>query len=120
MMSHHELTQAAAGEPPAERFYTVRVAPRALATLVRLAARSVPGVLAVGGRAGRLGRRAGSDGVRAEVRGGAVWVEVGLIVERTASMRDVSSAVQRLVAEAIETMLALPVAEVNVYVEDVR
>jgi uncharacterized alkaline shock family protein YloU len=103
---------------------TVRVAPEVLATIAALTAQSVPGVVRLeGGFAGEVGKliRRGRSlhGVKVTVVGSEVWVELHLIVKPDVSMYQTGREVQQSVAQALETMVGMPVHAVDVYIEDV-
>lgn len=118
---------AAAGRdaPEEENTGAVRVAPEVLATIAALTAQSVPGVVRLqGGLAGEvdklMGRGRSLRGVKVNVVGNEVWVELHLIVKPDTSMRKVGRDVQEAVAQALETMIGMPIHAVDVYIEDVE
>jgi uncharacterized alkaline shock family protein YloU len=103
----------------------VRVAPEVLATIAALTAQSTPGVVRLaGGLAAEVGRLIGRErrvhGVKVSVIGNEVWVELHLIVKPDVSMHQVGNQVQENVAQALETMVGIPVHAVDVYIEDVE
>jgi uncharacterized alkaline shock family protein YloU len=103
---------------------TVRVAPEVLATIAALTAQAVPGVIRLEGglaqEVGKLiGRRRALRGTKVTVVGNEVWVELHLIVKPDVSMYQIGREVQQAVAEALETMVGMPVHAVDVYIEDV-
>ncbi len=102
----------------------VRVAPEVLATIAALTAQSVPGVVrlqgSLGGDVGKLiGRQRIPRGVKVHVVDGEVWAELHLVVKPDVSMYQVGHDVQDAVAQAMETMVGMPVHTVDVYIEDV-
>ena len=102
----------------------VSIAPEVLATIAALTAQSVPGVVRLqGGLAGEVGKLIGRHriprGVKVHVVDGEVWVELHLVVKPEVSMYQVGHEVQNSVAEALETMVSMPVHSVDVYIEDV-
>ena len=106
-------------------FCTVRIAPGVLATIAGLTAMSVPGVLRtsgglVSGMSRLVGRDDPSRGVRLRVRGEQVYLDVHVVVEQGADLVRVGNQIQREVAQAIDKMVGLPVAEINVYVQDLE
>lgn len=114
-----------AGRPP--RLGRVRIAPSVLAMIVSLTAREVPGIARMGSghlarssrwprRSGRVGTHAG---VRLLVRDGAVLVDISVVAARGTPLQQVGASVKQRVGAALDTMLGLPVAEVNVFIEDV-
>lgn len=110
------------------RLGRVRIAPSVLAMIVGLTACDVPGVarlggaghLSLGARWGRRQGRQGSyDGVRLLVRDGAVLVDVSVVAGRGSNLRQLGDTVKARVVAALDTMVGMRVAEVNVFIEDV-
>ena len=102
----------------------VRIAPEVLATIAALTAQAVPGVVRLqGGLAHEVGKLIGRGpslhGAKVSVVGNEVWVELHLIVKPDVSMYQIGREVQQSVAQALETMVGMPVHAVDVYVEDV-
>ena len=97
----------------------VRIAPNVLATIAKLTALSVPGVVRLGSAAGFLGRRAVGEGVHIDVSEDAVAVDLYMIVEQGKNMLTLSREVQTKVERAIIDMVGMPVREVNVHILDV-
>jgi len=108
---------------------SVRIASRVLRTVVEEAALRVSGVARMahiasvaqlGSRWPRLlGRALPHHGVGLTVRDDGVAVDLYLIVEPTANMVQVGSAVQESVSAAIEHILGMRARAINVYVQDV-
>ena len=98
----------------------VRIAPNVLATIARLTALSVPGVVRVEGAPSLLGRRSGDEGVRIDVSEDAVTVDLYLIVEQGRNMLALSREVQAQVDRAINDMVGMPVREINIHILDVE
>jgi uncharacterized alkaline shock family protein YloU len=97
------------------------IAPGVLLTIARLTALSVPGVTGmarVAGGVNRLFRRGASEGVRIEVSDDTVHVDLFLVLAAQSNVREVSRRTQAEVASAIENMVGMPVAAVDVHVED--
>ena len=108
-----------------EKIGTVRIAADVLATIAALTAQGVPGVVRLQGKlsanVGKLiSRRHSAQGVKIEVVGNEVWVELHLVVGPDVSMFKLGRQVQDEVAEAIETMVGMQVHSVDVYIEDVE
>lgn len=103
---------------------TIRISPQVLATIVSLTALSVEGVahLGSGARSVNFSRNVahGGDGVRVRVQNGSVSAEVYVVVKDGVSMQKVGNTVQKQVSEALDKMVGMPVASVNVYIEDVE
>ncbi len=100
--------QDAAGE----QLGRVIVAQSVLASVVEMTALKVPGVV----RTAPYGRRT----VHVRVEGNAVHADIGIIVAAGEPVADVSAAVRRQVASAIERLLGMEAKEVNVFVRDVE
>ena len=89
-----------------------------------LAATKIEGVAGMsggfaGGIAEALGRKNLSKGVKVEVGGQEVTVELLLVVEYGSRIPDVAWKVQDNVRKAIETMTGLTVVNVNIHVQGV-
>lgn len=99
------------------------IAPGVLLTMARLTALGVPGVVAmapVPGGVNRLFRRGAGEGVRIEVDGDLVAVDLHLILAHDTNVREVSRKVQAEVARAIQDMVGMQVARIDVHVEDIE
>lgn len=102
----------------------IEIAPEVIEVIAGLAAVEVDGVRAMsGGFVGdlteKLGRKNLRKGVRVDVEGQTVRVEVSVIVTYGVSIPQLAEALQRNVKQAIETMTSLTVANVSVYVTGV-
>ena len=103
----------------------VRVANEVIATIAAMAAREIEGVVAMDeAHARHLGdwikRQTAHDGVRVLVDAErAIHLEVFLCVASKAQIPQVAEEVQANVVEAVERMLGLDVAEVNVFVSSI-
>ena len=95
-----------------EQLGRVIVAQSVLAAVVEMTALKVPGVV----RTAPYGRRT----VHVRVEGNAVHTDIGIIVAAEAQIPEVSAAVRRHVAAAIERLLGMEAREVNVFVRDVE
>lgn len=108
---------------PTSESYSVKVAPGVVAAVIRRTALDVPGVVGLAEKP-QLGcllpTRQSKDGIHLDVRDGSASISLRLVVERESDMQHVGSRVQQAVAEAVATMLGMPVREVDVYVQDVR
>ncbi len=100
------------------------IAPDVLVTIARLSALGVPGVARLSPVAGGVNqlfqRGANHEGVRIEVKGHAVAVELYLVTQPETSLREVARAVQSEVTRAIQEMVGMDVLHVNVHIEDVE
>lgn len=98
------------------------IAPGVLITVARLTALSVPGVsamAAVPGGVNRLFRRGAGEGVRIEVEGDTVSVDLHLVLAQGTNVREVSRKVQAEVAREIGDMTGMRVARIDIHIEDI-
>jgi uncharacterized alkaline shock family protein YloU len=98
------------------------IAPAVLVTTARLTALGVPGVAAmapVPGGVNRLFRRGTSEGVRIEVDGESVAIDLHLIMANGYNVREVSRKVQADVVRAVEEMVGMDVTRVDIHIEDI-
>lgn len=103
----------------------IQIAPEVIEIIAGLAAIEVSGVAGMsggiaGGIAELLGRKNLSKGVKVEVGQREAAVDVSIIVEYGHRIPEVSSAIQKNVKYAIESMTGLQVIEVNVHIHDVH
>ena len=99
-----------------------------VAKIAGIAAREVPGVYALGGGTARalgairdaIGTTDLTQGVKVEVGETQVAADITIVVEYPLPLHQVASAVRAAVAEAIESLIGLAVAEINVTVSDVH
>lgn len=106
-------------------FCAVRISPSVLATIAGLTAVGVPGVLRTsGGLVSGMSRLVHRDdptrGIKLRVKGDHVYMDIHVVVEQGADLVRVGSQIQRDVAQAIDKMVGLPVAEINVFVQDME
>lgn len=104
---------------------TVRVANEVISSIAAMAAQEIEGVVAMDANHARhlgdwLKRQTAHDGVRVLVDADrAIHLEVFLCVGPKAAIPEVAEQVQGNVVEAVERMLGLEVAEVNVFVSSI-
>jgi uncharacterized alkaline shock family protein YloU len=113
--------EPAMDSPTADTQGTTTIAPGVLVTIARLTALSVPGVASlapVPGGVNRLFRRGTAEGVRIEIDGKSVSVDLYLVLRHDSQVREVSRKVQAEVARAIEEMVGMQVRRIDVHVED--
>ncbi len=108
-----------------EDFCTIRISPGVLATIAGLTTVTVPGVLRTGGAVGGMSRLVGRDhnptrGVKVRIKDEQVYLDIHVVVEQGADLVRVGSQIQRDVAEAIDKMVGVPLAEINVYVQNME
>ena len=110
------------------RLGRVRIAPSVLAMIVSLTAREVHGVARMGGLghlspgamwSRRQGRQGAHDGVRLLVREGAIHVDLSVVARRDTPLHDLGATIKTRVSAALDAMVGMPVAEVNVFIEDI-
>ncbi len=99
----------------------VQIADEVIAIIAGTAAMEVDGVAATGGNmtndlAGIIGKRNFSKGVRVNIIDGDVSVEIGISVKFGYKVQEIAYEVQKKVKNAIETMTALNVLDVDVSV----
>ena len=99
-----------------------------IAKVAGIAAREVPGVFALGGGAARalgairdaINNTDLSQGISVEVGETQVAVDITIVVEYPQPLQVVASDVRTAVAHAIEQLIGMEVAEINVTVSDVH
>lgn len=106
-------------------FCSVRIAPGVLTTIAGLTTLGVPGVVRtcgglVSGVSRLVGRGKPGRGIRLRIREDKVFMDIHVVVEQGADLVRVGSQIQREVAQAIDKMVGVPVAEINVYVQDME
>lgn len=103
----------------------VKVAPEVLMTVARRVVLAVPGVAHLAPRrpsssalrALRLG--ASDDGIAIAVEGDRVTVDLNVVVEQNANITQLGKSLQQAVKRAIEEIVGMPVAAVNIHIDDV-
>lgn len=103
---------------------TTRVANQVVASIAALAALGVNGVHAMYHPGAqpleRITRRAQAyRGVRVDFIDGALRLDMYIVVEAGGNVQSIGSEVQRRVVDAVDRMLDLRLAEVNVFVSEV-
>jgi uncharacterized alkaline shock family protein YloU len=108
-----------------EQAGSVRVANEVIASIAGMAAREIDGVSGLDDASARhfvdwIKRETAHRGVRVMLDPQhKIHLDVFLTVTATAKLRDVAEKVQDNVVEAVERMLGLEVAEVNVFVSSI-
>ncbi len=101
----------------------ITIAPGVLLTVVRLAALQVPGVARMGNTPGGvnrwLRRTPAERGVQILVDDQTVIVDVYIVADADANLREVSYNVQKQVARDIQENVGMIIGAVNVHIEDV-
>ncbi len=103
----------------------VKIADDVVAVIAALAAREVEGVSTMVPGIGKtimgyVGMKKGEDGVRIDIREGVVRAALSINVQYGFPIPEVSRKVQEKVKSSIETMTGLPVAGVNIRVENIE
>ncbi len=99
------------------------VSPEVMIAIARMAALSVPGVSGlapVAGGVNRLFRRRADEGVRIILHENIVYGDIYLIVKEDVNIREVGRNVQVQVARAIQEMVGMDVAQIDVHVEGIE
>lgn len=96
----------------------ITVAPQVLETIARLTTLAVPGVARVVSPQG-VRRLLRHDGVKLEIAGNSVRVELHIATEPDVNMLGVSHQIQAEVTRAIQDMVGMDVRAVDVRIEDV-
>lgn len=101
-------------------FGTVKIADDVIAMIAALATAEVSGVHSLAGN--ELLAKVGSTtkGVKVEINGKSVLVELSIIIKYGYNIPEVSSQVQDKVIQAIETMTGMDVSDVNIKVAGVE
>ncbi len=111
------------GEPDVDGFAlgSVRIAHRALRTMIAQAALRTPGVAGVA-RAPRsvaLGKPIPWQGIGLSTRDQQVAIDLYLLAQRDANLALVGVRAQEAVVAAVEGLLGMRVSEINIYIQDV-
>jgi uncharacterized alkaline shock family protein YloU len=104
---------------------TVTIAPEVLVTIAQLTTQDIPGVYAMGMDWTRdvnrfFGNTHVGNGVRVQVDGIQVAVDLYVVVEHDVNMLRLGREIQSEVIRAIEEMVGMKVRTVDVHIEDVH
>ena len=107
-----------------EKIGSVKVADDVVPCIAALAAAEVDGVISVAENKtaeiiGRMGLRKAPKGVKVEIKGRKVYVDMSLGIDYGYNVPETSRKVQDKVKEAIETMMGLEVMDVNIHIASV-
>ncbi len=96
-----------------------------IAIIARIAALKVPGVVEMSGSftdgiANMIGRNSGESGVRVNMQGQKVDLEMNIVIKYGSNIPQVAWQVQNEVRRAIEEMTGKKVGEVNILIQGVR
>ncbi|MBP7791484.1 MAG: Asp23/Gls24 family envelope stress response protein [Candidatus Goldbacteria bacterium] len=103
----------------------IQISDNAIANIAAIAAKSINGVVdldggAVSGIADMLGVKNETKGIKVELRGENVAVDINLIVAFGNDISNIASLVQEKVKESIENMTGLNVEKVNVNINSIK
>jgi len=93
--------------------------PEVLMTMARMAALEIEGVRGMAPVRGRGLLKRGEQGVRYELEGGIVFLDLFLVLEKEINIRDIGRRVQEHVARVVTELTGLEVGHVNIHVEDI-
>lgn len=93
------------------------IAPSVLHTIAKLTTLATPGVSRLSGREGLS--NVPEDGVKVEVNGDTIEVEIYIISGSEENVRLVAQSVQKRVMRAITEMVGMEVARVDIHVTDI-
>ena len=104
---------------------TVTIAPEVLVTIAQLTTQDIPGVYAMGTDWTRdvnrfFGNTHVGNGVRVQVDGNQVAVDLYVVVEHDFNMLRLGREIQSEVIRAVEEMVGMEVRTVDVHIEDVH
>ncbi len=102
----------------------IEVAPGVLTTIARMTTLACPGVRGLASppaEMSRLFRRhvIRQDGIVLDMHGGDLNFDIYVLLDPDVSVMATSRSIQAAVVEAIDKMVGVPVAAVNIHVEDV-
>ena len=106
-----------------ERSYgSITVSPQAIASVAARAARQSYGVVGMASRHrfDGLGARRQSRGVEVTIESNQILIDLYLVVEYGTRISSVATSVANTVQYQVERFIGLPVAAVNVHVQDLR
>jgi uncharacterized alkaline shock family protein YloU len=107
---------------PERAYGSITVSPHAIATVAARAARQSYGVVGMASRnlfAGLSARKA-THGVEVTVESDQILIDVYLVVEYGTRISTVATSVANSVQYQVEQFIGLPVAAVNVHIQDLR
>lgn len=109
-----------------EEEYVINISDEVVTTIAGIAVEDIPGVAEMaGGFAGGIqevlsGKKNFSKGIKAEIDGNDVKIDVNIIVNYGVRIPDVAFDIQTKVKKSVENMTGLNVEEVNVHVQGVN
>jgi len=98
------------------------VSPEVLTSIARMAVLTVPGVSGLApipGGVNRIFHRGVDEGVRITVHENTVVADIYLIVKDDVNIREVGRNVQQQVARAIQEMVGMDVAQIDIHIENI-
>ena len=109
-----------------EEEYVINISDEVVTTIAGIAVADIPGVAEMaGGFAGGIqevlsGKKNLSKGIKADIDGNDVKIDVNIIVNYGVRIPDVAFDIQTKVKKSVENMTGLNVEEVNVHVQGVN
>ncbi len=103
-----------------ESLGTVVIAPDVLVSVARLTTLAMPGVAHLSPTGVRAVFGKDTGGVRVSIEDDQVTIDVRIVVEHGTSMLQLSQKLQAKIARAIQDIVGMDVAAVNVYIADVQ
>ncbi len=109
-----------------EEEYVINISDEVVTTIAGIAVADIPGVAEMaGGIAGGIqevlsGKKNFSKGIKADIDGNDVKIDVNIIVNYGVRIPDVAFDIQTKVKKSVENMTGLNVEEVNVHVQGVN
>ncbi len=109
-----------------EEEYVINISDEVVTTIAGIAVADIPGVAEMaGGFAGGIqevlsGKKNFSKGIKADIDGNDVKIDVNIIVNYGVRIPDVAFDIQTKVKKSVENMTGLNVEEVNVHVQGVN
>ncbi len=109
-----------------EEEYVINISDDVVTTIAGIAVADIPGVAEMaGGFAGGIqevlsGKKNFSKGIKADIDGNDVKIDVNIIVNYGVRIPDVAFDIQTKVKKSVENMTGLNVEEVNVHVQGVN
>jgi len=124
MEEKKDFHDIAAELPGENEIGSVHITDEVISIIAGLAAAEVPGVAGMsgglaGGIAELLGKKNMSKGVKAHIKDSKVSIDLYVIMDYGVCIPDVAIKMQEKVKEAVETMSAMEVIEININVQGV-
>lgn len=99
------------------------IAPEVLVKIATLTTLSIPGVNRLAANPSSVDRllsRSVDEGVRIVIENDTVYVDLYVILNHDANLRDVCRTIQKKVSRAVSEMVGMEIGRVNIHVEDIE